>query len=83
MAEMERMSKGKGLAELHRLWMTYLSQRTQAEQDRWNKCVSGGTVVEGNFSWLRIGAIYVEHQGRLVQLSDTERDRARSCMTKH
>ncbi len=34
----------------------------QAEQDRWNQFVSGGIVVEESLSWLRIGAIYVEHQ---------------------
>ena len=158
LAEMDRISDGKGLSELHRLWMSHLSGRTAdqkrddqdlikigklklreeeaskrgmtvqelaeeeekqrqeadrlAEEARWNEYVSGGTVVidreptgrhvvvcpaapeqgtatvppkmpEPEFLWLKVGAIYVEHGGKLVQLSEPDCERIRACMTKH
>jgi peroxiredoxin family protein len=52
------------------------------EQHRFDQYVNSGTVV-GNFDWLTSRAIYVEDNGRLVKLSDDDRDRTRTCMTKH
>lgn len=39
--------------------------------------------VTNQFDWLTTGAIYVEHAGSLVRLSEADCERVRACMTKH
>jgi len=63
-------------------------ERTEREQQevqaRWIEYVSDGTAIDlGHPAWLKTNAIYVEHDGGLVQLSDTDCLRVRACMTKH
>jgi hypothetical protein len=131
LADIDQRSEHKGLAGLHRRWMSHLSslsqrqreeqkdlldigKRVRRQQDaesrgmtveqlaaeeererverekqqvqaRWNEYINGGTPIElgQRPDWLKTDAIYVEHEGRLVQLSSTDCERVRACMTKH
>lgn len=130
-AEIERMSEGKGLIELHRRWMKHLSDEARSDKKStadlveegkrsllekeaqkkgltlleykaellaledeqksaegkaaWNELVRNGTVIQlsGRLDWLVTGAVFVEHDGQLVRLSDEDGERARDCLMGH